>query len=580
MAATAKVIPLTPVPRRLRSQKVQELLRESTQIMAEMKNDLSTWVPHWRDITDYMLPWRGVYMTEGAVPNIGSKRHQHVVNGTAKRALRTLAAGMQGGLASPSRPWFVLTLRDKELAKYGPVKQWLHDVQTRLYALLNESNFYTEIHELYEELSGFGTGMMYVQPNGRMGVRFKSFTIGSYMLACDQFGIPDSILRMEWQTVRQLAQRFGMDALPQDIRLNMKDSPKTRLQYYQLNHLVMPNEDFSGAGLANIDMPYRSIWWIDGKTDQALRISGFEGFPGAAARWNTTGSHTYGNSPGMDVLADVKELQRCCQDLSIGRNKQVDPPMVTASGFQRMLQTFAGGHNEPPNPLSAQHGFRKLYDVQLNLEHAAAQRQDLIMEIREGLYNDLFLMLQDRNPKTATEVAEMHEEKLMMLGPVIERQFFELLDPVLGRTYSIAERQGLLPPMPDELDGMTLEIEYKSLLAQAQKLVGVDSIRSYVGFIGELAATQLNLQMPPTAWDNVDVDEIALAFHDSVGAPPKLQRTKDMIEKIRRQRAQQQAAAQAQQQEQEQLAKMQAMSQMDTSEGNALADLKQSMTGV
>ena len=147
MAATAKVIPLTPVPRRLRSQKVQELLRESTQIMAEMKNDLSTWVPHWRDITDYMLPWRGVYMTEGAVPNIGSKRHQHVVNGTAKRALRTLAAGMQGGLASPSRPWFVLTLRDKELAKYGPVKQWLHDVQTRLYSLLNESHFYSEIHE-------------------------------------------------------------------------------------------------------------------------------------------------------------------------------------------------------------------------------------------------------------------------------------------------------------------------------------------------------------------------------------------------------------------------------------------------
>ena len=578
MGEAAKVIPFRS-PNHLKSAKVQELLRQAAGIMAEMSNDAATWIPHWKDISDYMLPWRGMYMTEGDLPNLGSKRHGNIINGTAKRALRTLAAGMQGGLASPSRPWFNLTLRDKELAKYGPVKEWLHDVQDRMYTILNESNFYTEIHELYEELSGFGTGFMYVQPNGRMGVRFKAFTVGSYLLACDQFGMPDSVLRMEWQTTRQLVQRFGEDALPDDIRMKLKEGTdaKARLQFHRINHLIMPNEDFTGMTPLNSDMPYTSLWWMDGKTDQALRHSGFDGFPGAAARWNTTGGHTYGNSPGMDVLGDVKELQRLCMDISVGVNKGVNPATVNAIGHQKMLQTFAGGQNDPPNPHAAQFGMRKLYDIQLDLAAAAAHKQDLMMEIREGLYNDLFLMLMDRNPKTATEVAEMHEEKLMMLGPVIERQFFELLDPVLQRVYLIAERQGMLPPMPDELNGMTLEIEYKSLLAKAQKLVGVDAIRSYVGFAAELATTQMNLQQPPTAWDSVDEDEVMKAFHDSVGAPPKLLRTMDKIKQLRMQRAQQQQAAMQEQQQMQQLQSMQAMSQMDTSGGNALADLKEQM---
>lgn len=564
----------------LRSDKVQELLKQASSILAEMRNDASTWVPHWKEISDYMLPFRGLYMTEGDLPNIGSKRHGNVINGTAKRALRTLAAGMQGGLASPSRPWFILTLRDKELAKYGPVKQWLHDVQDRMYMLLNESNFYTEIHELYEELSGFGTGFLYVQPNGRTGVRYKAFTIGSYLLACDQFGQPDAVCRIEWQTTRQLVQRFGKDALPEDLQIKLQDGTNAkRLQFHRVNHLIMPNEDFTGLTPSNLDLPYKSLWWLDGKNDQALRHSGFDGFPGAAARWNTTGSHTYGNSPGMDVLGDVKELQRLCMDISIGINKGVNPATVSGVGHQRMLQTFAGGHNDPPTPHAAQYGMRKLYDIQLELGAAAAHKQDLVMEIREGLYNDLFLMLMDRNPKTATEVAEMHEEKLMMLGPVIERQFFELLDPTLGRTYSVGDRQGLFPPMPEELQNETLEIEYKSLLAQAQKLVGVDAVKSYVGFAAELGGVQMQMQREPTAWDNVDVDEAMLAFHDMVGAPPKLQRTMDKIQQLRKERAQAQQAAMQQQQQQQELANMQQMSQVDTGGQNALADLKRSMQG-
>ena len=68
---------------------------------------------------------------------------------------------------------------------------------------------------------------------------------------------------------------------------------------------------------------------------------------------------------------------------------------------------------------------------------------------------------------------ERHEEKLLALGPVLERTNDELLDPLVDRVFALMERAGLLPPPPPELHGVRLGTEYISILAQAQKMVGV-----------------------------------------------------------------------------------------------------------
>jgi hypothetical protein len=70
-------------------------------------------------------------------------------------------------------------------------------------------------------------------------------------------------------------------------------------------------------------------------------------------------------------------------------------------------------------------------------------------------------------------VEERHEEKLLALGPVLERTNDELLDPLIDRAYEMMEREGLIPEPPEELNGVTLKVEYVSIMAQAQKLVGV-----------------------------------------------------------------------------------------------------------
>jgi hypothetical protein len=79
---------------------------------------------------------------------------------------------------------------------------------------------------------------------------------------------------------------------------------------------------------------------------------------------------------------------------------------------------------------------------------------------------------------TATEVAERHEEKLLMLGPVLERLHNELLDPLIDTTFSRMIEAGAVPPPPEELLGVELNVEYVSVMAQAMKLTGITSIES------------------------------------------------------------------------------------------------------
>lgn len=73
----------------------------------------------------------------------------------------------------------------------------------------------------------------------------------------------------------------------------------------------------------------------------------------------------------------------------------------------------------------------------------------------------MFLMLSNQsalNQMTATAVAELHEEKLLMLGPVLSRFNNEVLRPLIDRTFDILNEEGLIPPAPEEIQGTDLNV--------------------------------------------------------------------------------------------------------------------------
>ena len=137
----------------------------------------------------------------------------------------------------------------------------------------------------------------------------------------------------------------------------------------------------------------------------------------------------------------------------------------------------------------------------------------------------------DRREITAREIDERHEEKLLALGPVLEQLNQDVLDPLIDITFNIMYRQGLIPEPPEEIAGTQLKVEYISILAQAQKMVGLAGIERFAGFVGQVATYD------PQVLDKVDRDQMIDEYGDITGVPPRIIVPDDKVAAIREGRA-------------------------------------------
>jgi hypothetical protein len=92
------------------------------------------------------------------------------------------------------------------------------------------------------------------------------------------------------------------------------------------------------------------------------------------------------------------------------------------------------------------------------------------------------------------------------------------------------EDLNMLPPAPKEIQGMDIKIEYISLLAQAQKMIGLTGIERVAGFVGNMAAVN------PDIVDKFDFDQAVDEYAETVGINPGLVRSDDKVAEIRAQR--------------------------------------------
>ena len=512
-----------------------------------LATDRSTWISHWREIRDYVLPEHGAGLdsdgTDAKDDTDGGKRMECIYDATATRAVDVLAAGMHAGLTSPSRPWFKLGVSDPSLADKWEVKRYLHACETVMYAVFAKSNFYKCTHQAYYELAGFGTGPVAMLENFDRVVHCRSFTAGEYLIGTDAEGRVDTLYREMWMTAKQLVEEFGEEQCSRPV-VNCYKNGSTE-ERFKVIHAVEPNDGRLELPAIAEDMRWRSIYMEEagGKRDDGklLRVRGYKTFPYLVPRWFVVGNQTYGRSPAMRALPDVKQLQKETEKKLTGLDKLVSPPVASPSGSQSDLtiNTFPDGVTVDTSPDGK--SLRPLYQVQLPLQYIIADIADLRNQVKAGFYNDLFLMLAQADASsrmTAREVAERHEEKLIMLGPTIERFHDEYLSPAVDRAFSIMQDADLFPEPPPELEGVDLKVEFISILAQAQKMAGIGALEQGIAFVGSLAG------LKPEVLDKLDVDEAISLYFDRIGVPPTVVVSDDEVLKVRQRRAEQ---AQAQQ---------------------------------
>ena len=512
-----------------------ETLKEQLQKQqAQLTNDRSSFDPHWRELSDFINPRGSRFLVTDV--NRDDRRNTKIVDPTATLAARTLSSGMMSGITSPARPWFKLATPDPDMMDYGPVKLWLEVVQRRMNEVFNKSNIYQSLPLLYASLGNYSTGAMAVLEDDSDVIRTMMFPIGSYYMANSARGSVDTCFRKFSMTVRQLVMEFGLNNVSDSVK-GMWDSGNYE-SWIEVIHAVYPNIDRDTAKLNSKNKPVKSVYYeVGGDSDKLLRESGFDEFPIMAPRWEVNGEDVYGSScPGMIALGQVKALQLEQKRKSQLIDKATNPPMVGPSSLRNQRVSLLPGDITYINQVTGQDGFKPAYLVNPNTADLLADIQDTRQIINSAYFVDLFMMLQNINTRSmpVEAVIEMKEEKLLMLGPVLERLNDECLNPLTDRTFSIMARKNLLPPPPDVLQGMPLRIEYISVMAQAQKSIGLSSLSSTVGFIGQLA------QAKPEALDKLNVDQAIDAFAEMSGVSPTVIVPQEQVEQVREQRAQQQ----------------------------------------
>ena len=504
-----------------------------------LKGSRTNWDEHWRDVARYVIPNKeNVY--DFKTRATGDKKRLRLYDSSAAHYNELLASALHSMLTNPSVQWFELTSGDREIDKNIKVKRYLQEVVRRIHQILNNTNFQTEIHEVYLDLGSFGTGAMLIEEDDELVMNFSSRPIYQFYIEENFQGEVDTFFIELILNGRQMLQKYGEEALGEDICKICKKKPDEK---HSVIMAVMPNKDMDKSKPLDSakNKPYSSIH-VHEKKCKVLKKSGFDEFPAVFPRWMKDSMEIYGRSPGMKALPEIKMINAMMRTIIRSAQKMVDPPLMIPDDSFMNFNTKPGGLN--PYRSGTQD---KVYAIEtrgqigLGLEILSDTRD----RIKESYFIDQ-LQLREGPQMTATEVNARTDEHLRLLGPILGRLHFELLQPLIVRIIGIMKRNNHLPPNPpEELAGRVPQVFYSSQIARAQKVAEGQNFNRFFGGIAGMAEGM------PEILDNIDVDGVARYLADIYGAPTETLKEEKDVKKQREQRQQEQQAMQQAAMEQE-----------------------------
>lgn len=515
----------------------------------QLKSERGTWEAHWQELSDYIIP-RKNQVTIRSTP--GEKRGVTLLDNTAMQANELLAGALHGLLTNPSSIFFGLSSGDPEIDAQDDVRMWFQDSVRKTHTILNNSNFQTEVHELYLDLGSFGTGPMLIEEDSKFFVRFTSYCVSDIFIKEDARGYVNEVFRSSKLTCSQLLELFGEEAIPEHILKKYKDGKDN--DEYEIIHCVYPkhmSDEDDDDKKSNIVFDFASKYILSGEKNHILKQDNYHEFPYVAPRWSKTSGEKYGRSPGMTALPEAKTVNKMTETMIKAAQKVVDPPlMVPDDGFILPLRTNPGGLNYYRKGMGDR--IEPVFNKEIRVDFGTEIMSQHRTRIREAFYVDQ-LQLNNGPQMTATEVMQRTEEKMRLLGPMLGRMQSEFLQPLIDRVFGILFRRGVFKEPPDVLAGKYIRVQYSSMIAKMQRSNEVNDIMK------TMQAIQPFFNIDRAVADNFNGDGTARFVANILGYPQEGLHTKKEVEEMRkaRQQAQQQALQQQQQAAQmEQVTKM------------------------
>lgn len=509
---------------------------------SELKNIFEQIKPDLQDLADYFAPNAVRFIARNVnKPHVKSKK---ILDSTTFIAVRNFASGMMTGATSPTRRWFKTAIMSKGKDRYKAMsynsKNWCAIQAELTRKILYASNFYQLLPEVYEQLGVFLFSCMAMEQDYENVVNFKVLPIGSYYYAKDARGVVDTVCRNYMESAKNLVERYGLENCSDKVQEVYKDRPN---EMFEIVHFVEPNIEHKDNSPFSAQKKFISVTYEVGTGDKFLKKSGFDKFPYVVFEASCNGEDAYPSKGcGIYALPDAKQLMTLIKELGKAVKKMVSPPYQgSASLKNKKISDNPGFFNEDGENGA---GIRPIYEVNPQV----LELKTIIAELRENIksifYNDLFAMILNtaERGRTATEVNELKEEKLVLLSPLLE-QIHTALKQILDWIFYTEIELGILPKVPQELEGEEIEIEFISTLAQAMKAQNISSMERFITFTANMAQAVDPVLIKKIKGENMIDDYAEFANIDPSQIAPN-----EELEALRQEQAEKQAQAEQMQQ--------------------------------
>lgn len=436
---------------------------------------MTNWKNLWDDAANYIMPHKGNITS---VVSPGEEQTNEVYDSTAEESLLVFAAGLVSQMVPPGELWFRYEPADENSSE--PIRAWFDDCTQRAAKAIYSSNFYMAIHEDFLDAGFCGTSNTYLEEGRNNRLNFCNVPIGTYCIAENSEGIVDTVSR-EWMwTAKQAAEQWGEEKLTKSLReaLSSKDASGYGKKF-KFIHSVYPRrkKDTKPGQVEGKLRPIESVY-VCVEDSMVIEESGFYEMPYAVSRVMRSRNEVWGRGPGTQILPEVRMLNRMEMDLLIATEKHVGPSwlMPDDSAYRPDNRPNGITYWDASNPNNKP---ERIQEVS-RLDYGENKTEQKRKRIRSAFFADMFQMLSSsqemKREKTAFEVAQMIQEKLVLFSPMFARLVQEKLNPLLERVFAVMLREGMFTPPPEGLEGTDYEISYVSKIALAIKAAQNNSL--------------------------------------------------------------------------------------------------------
>lgn len=489
---------------------------------------------YWNQLAAYLLPRRHQWVVTPNKMRVANLNNDNIVDSTGTLALNTCSSGMWAGLTNPGRPWLKLGISTPGIEADADAKDWLEDTEERLYTVMGQSNFYTQMAQAFEDLSAFATSPPIIYEDYEDVIRLYLPCAGEYFLKNGARFSADTIGREFNLTVEQIVDQFGLENCPQQIVNLWGEAGGALDREYVVCHLIEPNFDLSKRnddGKVRVvpqTFIYRELYWLKGiKTNGPLSKRGFRTKPFMAFRWALVSNDPYGSGcPGMVALGDIKQLQMETREKAEVIKKISKPPMGANVELKNEPNSIWPGHINYMSTEGGQKGFWPLFQVDGHALPAIIQDNEQTSErIKEAFFVNVFMaitQMEGVQPRNELELTKRDLERLQKLGPVINLVEAELkvaieriLDIMMRRTVPgpNGRPEPMLKPRPASLRGVALKIEFVNIMRIAQRSAQAVGAKDYLATLGGLSSAAKAAGVPDPL-RCVNLDKTARKFAD------------------------------------------------------------------